>query len=126
MNAGRLRHRIVLMTRGTGRDAYGGAKETWEDGQEIWASVEPIKGTEFWLQGRSSRSASFLPQVEASVDARIRIRRRNGLSPAELRVRHDRTVYDVLAVIQDTRNIETQLMVKARALDQGPGEAVNP
>ena len=118
MNAGRLRHRITLMNRMAGRDGYGGPKETWEDGPEIWASVEPLKGAEFFSRGQ-------LPQVEASVDARIRIRRRNGLSPAELRVRHGRTVYDVLAVIQDTRNIETQLMVKARALDQGPGEAVN-
>jgi head-tail adaptor len=107
------------------QDGSGGPKETWEDGATIWASVEPIKGTEYWLQGRTTRVASFLPQVEASVDARIRIRRRNGLSPAELRVRHGRTVYDVLAVIQDVANIETQLMVQARKLDQGEGQEVN-
>jgi len=89
----------------------------------VYASVEPIKGGEYWLQGRPARVA--LPQTEATVDARIRIRRRNGLDPASLRVRHGRTVYDVVNVLQDTRNIETQLMVRARALDQGPGEAVN-
>ena len=113
------RHKVILMTRETGRDGYGGAKETWKDGPAIFASVEPLKGMEYWAKGQ-------LPQTEAQVEARIRIRRRNGLNPAGLRVRHGRTVYDVVSVIQDTRNIETQLMVRARALDQGPGQEVNP
>ena len=114
-----LRHKVVLMTRTMGRDIYGGAKETWEDGPAIFANVEPLKGGEYWQQGQ-------LPQAEARVDARIRIRRRNGLSPAEVRVRHGRTVYDLVAVIQDVKGIETQLMVRARALGQGPGQEVNP
>jgi len=118
LNAGKLRHRITLLVRETGKDVSGGPVETWKDGDTIWASVEPLKGREYWTQ-------RALPQVQASIDARIRIRRRNGLNPAELRVRHGRTIYDVQAVIQDTANIETQLMVRARALDQGEGQEVN-
>ena len=115
----KFRHRVTLLTRETGRDVFGGATEIWTDGPVIYASVEPIRGNEFWQKGQ-------LPHVEAQVDARIRIRRRNGLDSAGLRVRHGRTVYDVVAVIQDTRNIETQLMVQARKLDQGKGQEVNP
>ena len=115
----KFRHRVTLLTRETGRDAFGGATDKWTDGQVVYASVEPLRGNEYFQKGQ-------LPQVEAQVDARIRIRRRNGLDLASLRVRHGRTVYDVQAIIQDTRNIETQLMVRARKLDQGKGQEVNP
>lgn len=112
------RHRVTLERRETGQDEFGGVVETWVDGPALFASVEPLKGGEFFSQAN-------LPQVEAKVEMRIRIRFRKGLSSADWRVKHGPTVYDILAVIQDRDHVETQLMVRARALDQGEDQEVN-
>lgn len=120
MATGRLRHRITIQRLDwSGVNSYGEKVPVWVAEATIWASVAPLKGNEFFSQ-------SNLPQSEAQVEARIRIRSRKGLDPALIRVKHESTIYDVLAIIQDIKNYETQLMVRARALDQGPDEAVNP
>lgn len=115
----RLRHKVFILRRKLLKDGYGGVVEKWEKDGPIFASVEPLRASEYFKQ-------SAIPEVEAQVEARIRVRFRRGLDPAAIRVQHGPTVYDVLGVIPDGQNYETQLMVKARALDQDQGEAVNP
>lgn len=120
MSAGQKRHRIILQhLEWSGKTAYGEKAPVWVDGETIWAAVMPLRGNEIFAQ-------TGIPQVEARVDARIKIRSRKGLDPGSVRVKHGPTVYDVQAVLQDVKNYETQLMVRARELDQGDGEAVNP
>lgn len=117
--ASRLNRKVALLHRHLTKDAYGGAVEIWKEGATIFAGVEFLNGNEHFAQ-------KAIPQAEARTEARIRIRSRRGLDPAAIRIKFGPTVFDVLAVVQDWQNYETQLMVKARALDQGPGEAVNP
>ena len=115
-----MRQRIILQQRTMTENAYGEQVESWEDVTPINASVEPLVGKEFF---RGSSGA--LPQVQAEVDTRIRIRARKGVNPAEHRIVHGGVVYDLVAVIQDRARRQTQLMVKAKAVQQPDGSTVN-
>lgn len=115
-----MRQRIILQKRTMAENPYGEQVESWEDVTPINASVEPLIGREFF---RSSSGA--LPQMQAEIDTRIRIRTRNGLNPAEHRIVHGGVVYDLVAVIQDRARRQTQLMVKAKAVQQPDGSTVN-
>ena len=113
-----MRHRIILQKRATTESTYGEQVESWEDVTPLNASVEPLVGREFFR-------GSDLPQKIAEVDTRIRIRYRKGLNPAENRIVHGGVVHDILAVIQDRTRGQTQLMVKATAVEQPDGSKVN-
>ena len=115
-----MRQRIILQQRTMAENAYGEQTESWKDVTPINASVEPLVGKEFFRG-----SAGALPQVQAEVDTRIRIRIRKGLNPAEHRIVHGGVVYDLVAVIQDRERRQTQLMVKAKAVQQPDGSTVN-
>jgi|GEM_PF-6238369 len=113
-----LKHKIILLERQEQRDSYGGVKFTWSEGPSLYARVYILKGDEEFNR--------LFPQTVASVQARIKIRRRNGLDPARNRIKHGRTVYDILAVVQDIDNKETQLLCVAKATMQESGGGVNP
>lgn len=115
-----MRQRIILQQRVVSKIGPGRREESWEDVTPINASVEPLVGREFFRGGSGA-----LPQVQAEVDTRIRIRYRKGLNPAEHRVVHGGVVYDLVAVIQDRERRQTQLMVKAKAVRQPDGSTVN-
>ncbi len=115
-----MRQRIILQKRKLTENGYGEQVESWEDVIPLNASVEPLVGRELF-----SGSNGALPQVQAEVDTRIRIRSRKGLNPAEHRVVHGDVIYDLVAVIQDRERRQTQLMVKAKAVQQSDGSTVN-
>lgn len=115
-----MRQRIILQKRVVNKIGPGRREESWEDVTPLNASVEPLVGREFFRGGSGA-----LPQVQAEVDTRIRIRARKGLNPAEHRIVHGGVVYDLVAVIQDRERRQTQLMVKAKAVQQPDGSTVN-
>lgn len=115
-----MRQRIMLQQRVVSKIGPGRREESWEDVTPINASVEPLVGREFFRGGSGA-----LPQVQAEVDTRIRIRYRKGLNPAEHRIVHGGVVYDLVAVIQDRERRQTQLMVKAKAVRQPDGSTIN-
>lgn len=119
----RLSNRITLQRRTLVETSSGETIETWEDAGELRASVEPLKGKEFF----GTRSDRDMPQISASIDARIRIRYRQGISPAEHRIVHGGIIYDLTAVIHDRRQKprQTQLMVTAASTQQTDGSGVN-
>lgn len=115
-----MRQRIILQKRTMAENDYGEPIESWEDVTPLNASVEPLVGREFFRGGSGA-----LPQKQAEVDTRIRIRYRKGLNPADHRIVHGGVVYDLVAVIQDRERRQTQLMVKATAVRQPDGSTVN-
>ena len=121
MNAGRLRHRITLQALTRTTDDFGGVSEVWTDAATLWASVEPLKGDEYF----SATSTKAMPQAVASVDARMWIRPRIGINPALNRVVHNGITYDIISVIGDNWGRNMQLMVKAKATEQTGGSGVN-
>lgn len=72
MQAGKLRHRIVLQSSSGSADSFGQSVLTWApiSGGTVYASVEALTGREF-LDSR---------QIEAQVDYRVRIRWRNDVT----------------------------------------------
>jgi SPP1 family predicted phage head-tail adaptor len=88
MQAGKLRHRIVIQEKSVTRDEYNAEVITWTEVDTVWASVEPLSGREF-LEGRL---------VEATVSHRITIRYLSGITP-EMRVLWGSRVFDVEAIL---------------------------
>ena len=113
-----MKNRIILQKRTMNANVYGELIETWEEVTALRASVEPLVGQEFFGSGD-------LPQKIAEVDTRIRIRYRKGLNPAEHRIVYGGVVYDLAAVIHDRGRGQTQLMVKATAVQQLDGSTIN-
>jgi SPP1 family predicted phage head-tail adaptor len=114
-----MRQRIILQERVIApAPPYGEPVESWQDVTPLNASVEPLKGQEFF-------KGSDVPQKVAEVDTRMRIRYRKGMDPAKHRIVYDGIVHDLVAVIHDRRHNQTQLMVKAIAVQQADGGKVN-
>ena len=113
-----MRQRVILQERVLTENPYGEGVDSWRDVTGMNASFEPLVGREFFR-------ASDLPQKLAQIDARIRIRYRRGLDPAKHRIIYDGIVHDLVAVIQDRPRRQTQLMVKATAVQQPDGSKVN-
>lgn len=59
MRAGRLRHRVTIQTSKRTQDRYGSVIHEWIDGPEIWASVEPIRGREYFAAQQVQSETTF-------------------------------------------------------------------
>ncbi len=113
-----MRQRITLQERVLTENAFGEAVESWQDVTPLNASVEPLVGRELFRSGG-------LPQKIAQADSRIRIRRRKGLNPAIHRIVYDGVIYDLLYPLDDRERGQTQLFVRASAVQQPDGSKVN-
>lgn len=47
MQAGKLRHRVVIQQPAESQDAYGEPDFTWSTFATVWASIEPGRGQEY-------------------------------------------------------------------------------
>ena len=102
MDIGKLRHRIELQEKTTGRDSFGSEVEQWNTKATVWASVEPIAGREYFLA----------QQVQSEVTHRIRIRYYAGLQ-SDWRIRFGTKLFDILSIIDfEERHVEMQIMCK--------------
>lgn len=107
MQAGKLRHRIVLQQATTSQNSFGELTPSWAavSGGTVWASVEALSGREF-LDSR---------QIEAQVDYRIRLRWRDDVTERNrvtwtdpMNVGH---VFEIRAVLPDaTHRRQLELM----------------
>ena len=97
MRAGWLKHRITIQSQTETRSASGQVNIDWADYLSAWASIEPLRGREY-LEGR---------QAEASVDHRIRMRYRGGITPDMQVVYGSRTfqIVSVINVIEGSREL---------------------
>lgn len=104
MQAGKLRHRVVLQQEAKGRDSFGGEVINWTDLATVWGAVEPLTGQERYDQVSA--------QLLASIDNRIRIRYRAGLTH-KMRATWDGHTFDIQAVVNvETRDREIHLLCK--------------
>lgn len=97
MRAGWLRHRITIQTPATVQSASGQVNPGWSDYLSAWASIEPLRGREY-MEGR---------QTQASVDHRVRMRYRAGITPKMQVVFGSRTfqIVSVINVIEGKREL---------------------
>ncbi|MEY5101246.1 MAG: hypothetical protein RJA36_3965 [Pseudomonadota bacterium] len=107
INAGDMRERITIQTRASGVDSLGQESATWSTHITCWASVEPLRGKEYFAAG----------QVQSSVDVRIRIRWREGIVPT-MRVLWRGVAHDIVSVIEPRAGQEVlELMCSTAARD---------
>jgi SPP1 family predicted phage head-tail adaptor len=100
---GDLRHVVTIEERVETQNDTGEVEWTWRPWQEnVRASIEPVTGSERWI----------LPQVNADITARIRIRFRPGITE-KMRVVHVTEVSSSPQVI-DYYDIESVVHVRER------------
>lgn len=108
MRTGLLRHRITLQTRTQAVDAYGGPlPDGWEDYVTVWAFVESMTGKEFFASS----------QMQTTVTRRIRMRYREDIEP-EMRVKHGKDVFNIIAVLPANNKRELVLMCREYSYEQ--------
>lgn len=104
MRAGRLRHLVQLLEPVNPTPTEGGSitPPSWQKRADVWAAIEPIKGTERLAEGK----------VLADVTHEIRMRRFAGITPA-WRVEFKGRRFELLDVRRpDEREIEVVMMAK--------------
>jgi len=77
MQAGKLRHQVDLQSRTLTADAYGGQIEHWSTfATDIWASIEPLTGSEQWRaqQAQSSTTHKVMIRYLAGVTTTMRVK----------------------------------------------------
>lgn len=99
MKVGKLRHRIVIQRRADVENIQGEVIPTWVDLAEVWGSIEPVSGREYFAA----------QQVSAEITARIMVRYLPGVNAAG-RVLHQTNqsnspaeydIYDVVSALED-------------------------
>lgn len=102
MDAGRLDRRAVIQRATVTRDAYGGAKETWEDWKTLACEVRGLSGREFWAAAQT--------QAERVLVFRFRFLSASGVTTAD-RIRYEGDDYDIL----DIRELGRREVLEVRA-----------
>ena len=104
MQAGKLRHRLVLQDFIETQDSFGQAQQNWSDWATVWGAVEPLTGRENFDSGGS--------QLLAEATHRIRLRYREGISH-RMRVSWRGRLFDIQHVANlDSRDREIYLLAK--------------
>lgn len=104
MKAGSLRHVIDIQQRTLTADAYGGREREWDEDEpfakEIYASVEPLSGSEQWRAD----------QVQASVTHKVTIRYLAGVT-SKMRIKFGERYLKIASVKNlDERNRTLEVM----------------
>lgn len=95
MQAGKLRHRIIIQQRAQVQDEDSGEMiDGWADwprpGAKHWASIEPLSARDF-IAARA---------VQSQVTGRIVLRHREGLVPT-MRILYRNKIYSIHGVLPD-------------------------
>ena len=102
MRSGRLRHRIILKSPVQTPDGKGGVTESWETFATVWASIEPLKGREFYEA----------QAINSEITGKMVMRYLAGMKSHIKAVLGSRE-FDILAVINvEEKNREQNLMYK--------------
>lgn len=109
LDAGRLRHRVLLQAPVQTQDPEGGIIFTWEDVAWLWAEVAPLSAREFVRA----------EELQSKVTARITIRYREGIT-AEMRMLHKGVIYNIAGVLDDpVSGIEWITLPVSQGLNEG-------
>ena len=102
MRAGKLRHRVTIQRAVEAQNEFGEAVTTWVNVGQVWASVEPLRGREYFQADGT----------QAEVSTVIRMRYRDGIV-AKMRLVHGDDSYDIESVIDvGGRGRELELMCR--------------
>ncbi len=101
MRAGALRHRVQLQSRQAGLDELGQPLDGWQTQATVWASVEDLRGREFFEAQQADMN---------EVSTRIVMRYRTDVAP-EQRLAHDGRSFNVVGILDpDGRRRRLEVM----------------
>lgn len=100
MRSGLLRHRVKLQKKIQGHDSLSGVTENWEDWKTVWASIDPVRGDEYWAA----------KQFAVEVTHKVTIRYQDGVTPALRILSGSREFYITAVLNPDERNERLVLM----------------
>jgi len=102
MNAGRLRHAVILYAPVETQNTYGEPEVRWQKVADLWARIEPLQGREYFAA----------KQAVSEIEARLTIRYRSDVT-AKMKITHGAIDYLIEAIINpEERNRELQLMCR--------------
>ena len=92
MQAGKMRHEIVIQKSTYTVDSFGGRTDVWVDFLECWASCRALTG----------REAFNMQQFSASIDRVFQIRYSTGITP-DMRIlnNEDGLYHDIVSGVDD-------------------------
>lgn len=94
MQAGKLRHRVMIQRRDKSQDPTTGEMVTdWVDHAMVWAAIEPLSAREF-IAAQAGQS---------QITARATIRYIEGLN-ATMRLMHNGAAYNIEGVLPDPKS----------------------
>ena len=100
INAGQLDKRVKIQQATVARDAHGQPIETWSDLASVWASIEPLRGREFFAAR----------QFQAETTHKLTGHWISGVLPT-MRISHGSRTFGIEAVINvGERNRVLELM----------------
>lgn len=108
MQAGWLRHVLIVEEKTSVRDAAGQEQDAWPEVQRLRGSIEPLRGREF----------HEVRQQHNDISVRIRIRHNRSISAETHRVRWTdeeggEHIYEIISVIhQRQQRRQTELMCR--------------
>ncbi len=88
MTAGTLRHRVTIERRSSGVDSVGQPVDTWTKSADVWASISPVTGNEFYIASGK----------RAEITHEIMLRHGVTLAPRD-RILFDSRVFDVVSIL---------------------------
>jgi SPP1 family predicted phage head-tail adaptor len=106
MQAGRLRHRLVIQSKSVTRDSYGGEVVAWVEFATVWGEKRPLRGAEYIA----------MQSAQADITSRFVIRYLPGVTPA-MRVLDGEATHDISEVIDvNGRSRELELLCRGAAV----------
>ena len=102
MRAGKLRYPVAIEKPVDVQDEYGGMDRTWVEVSREWVDIESISGSEFIAA----------QALQAQTIYKINLRFRADLE-ASWRIREGVTLYEITAILPDSRRRRIELMCKA-------------
>jgi len=102
MEAGRLRHRVIVEQVSLTADAMGQGTETWTTYTTLWMDLQPLRG----------RELIAAQAVNSEITVKAISRYKSGISPT-MRLKHGTAIYTILEIVNPgMRNISLEFMAK--------------
>ena len=106
LDAGKLRHRVVVQRYVGEADDYGDIRwaddKNWRNVCIVWAAVDPISGREFYAA----------EQAQSEVSHKVRMRYRGGIKPGMRLLLEGRKLYIQSVIDWEERHESLLLMVQ--------------
>ena len=105
MRAGKLRHEVTIQ-KPIVTVALGEPNTSWETFDTAWASIEPLRGREYWEAAK----------INSEITAKVTLRWRRDVKP-QMRLKYGPRVFDIVSIVdRDERNQMLELMVTEKRI----------